>query len=193
MRNIPETEQLSPHSAIPLFPPESLLFTHQGHRFKYELIMSFTYLNSSNGYIYNGTKPKFLRKALYSSLISSCTTLSPTPPAPPACLPSLKHYILISAFWPLPLLFCLLDGSQHQCHFPRETFQTFPASPLGSSYPQAASDLSKALASIRMYFIVSMANGSIYYSEGFSRDRDFYLAHHSIPSTKNSALHREGT
>lgn len=73
------------HSFLP-----RVLFTHQGHRLKYELIMSFTYLNSSNGYIYNGTKPKFLRKALYSSLISSCTTLSPTPPAPPACLPSLN-------------------------------------------------------------------------------------------------------
>lgn len=68
--------------------------------------MSFTYLNSSNGYVYNGTKPKFLRKALYSSLISSCTTLSPTPPAPPACLPSLNttYLFLLSglcsfAYW----------------------------------------------------------------------------------------------
>lgn len=149
------------------------LSTHQGHQLKYELIMSFPSLNSSNGYIYNGTKPKFLRKALYSSLISSCTTLFPTPPAPPACLPSLKHCILISAFWPLPLLFCLLGGSQHQCHLPRETFQTFPASLLGSSYPHAASDLFIALASIQMYLIVSMAIVSIYYNEGFSRDRDF--------------------
>lgn len=186
-------------SFLPVLPFHSFLprvcclSTHQGQRLKYKLMMPFTYLHSSNGYIYKGTKPEFLRKALYYSLISSCTTLSPTPPAPPACLPSLKHYILISAFWPLPSLFCLLDGSQHQCLFPRETFQTFPASLLSSSYPQAASDLSIALASIRMYVIVSMAVVSIYCSEGFSRDRDFHLAHHSIPSTKNSALHREGT
>lgn len=129
-------------------PPESLFSDQSPKRpFKIRtgniitLLKLFQWL-----YVLQDRNPSFLPYPLPSSLTSSHTTLSPVPPAPPACLPFLQHRSLIPAF-ALALL-PTWTGSRLQCHLPKGVFQIFPAktaSITGSSHPQPIPFLSGAL------------------------------------------------
>lgn len=137
-----------------------------------------------------GLKPKFLPTA------PAWPHLLPTSPRPhqphwPSCLCSNTTNLSL----PLPMLFTW-TGSQLQHHLPRKAFQTSPAKAASiqdPSHPQAVSSLFRAPVSLWRYLIISMLTAYLHSLEWRLQEGRDCLVHCSLPGTKNSALHKEGT